>query len=129
MTISYRQYADLGCISFSLSVDKMFRTQNRGCSINIDVALCMLPHECVKRLIYSDVITSHVIIEQWQIADMYTRRFEPRNIYIFGFEPLIYADIIDRSRSRWITSLAGSFATLIMLVQGPTLRDTQPVYG
>ena len=67
---------------------------------------------------------------------------------------LIYADVIDRSRDRWITSLgryiagyplagsfktlimrrrcdnplAGSFKTLIMLVQGPTLRDAACIW-
>ena len=50
---------------------------------------------------------------------------------------LIYADVIDRSRDRWITSLggisqdnplAGSFETLIMLVQGPTLRDAACIW-
>ena len=52
----------------------MFRTQNRGYSVNIHVALCMLPPKCVKWFIYSDVITSHVIIKQWPIADTYKQR-------------------------------------------------------
>ena len=69
MTISDRQSAYLGCISYSLSVDKMFRTQNNVYSSNIDVALCMLPPECVKLLIYTDVIRGHGIIHLGLIAD------------------------------------------------------------
>ena len=41
----------------------MFRTQNRVYSSNIDVVLCMLPPECMKLLIYADVIRGHVIIQ------------------------------------------------------------------
>ena len=68
MTISDRQSAYLGCISFSLSVDKIFRTQNRVYSSNIDVVLCVLPAECVKLLIYADVIRGHVLVHSGLIA-------------------------------------------------------------
>ena len=70
MTISDRQSAYLGYISFSLSVDKMWRTQNRVYSINIGVALDMLSPEYVELLIYADVIRDHVIFIQGLIADM-----------------------------------------------------------
>ena len=70
MTISDRQSAYLGCISFSLSVDKMFRTQNHVYSSNIDVVLRVLTPECVKLLIYADVIRGHVIIHSGLIANL-----------------------------------------------------------
>ena len=46
----------------------VFRTQNRVYSSNINVALCMLPPECVRLLIYADVIRGHVTIHSGLIA-------------------------------------------------------------